>query len=723
MQEATQVVIEAPRIPIFLDLASIASELLRGLEDGARLVAQIEPRRWLPVLASGLRLTEQQVQGLLRQGEVLLLLDGLDEVPDPWERDLLVESIDRMQRYFNPLHAQNHVIVACREPAWGTGEAFAQFEKVTIQPMDRETIHKYVSRWCRAVWGDQATDILQSLEKALSLSPALGDFAANPQMSTLLALVEYDGPLPKQQTLLFEHFVRKLGKADTNRGVRETMRGHLIALAIEMQRSTSQTGEPLNALKVPKARQLLGRRRQPQNGPQLSNQTLRERGQALLNTLEVGTGLLDVDRSDDLDENRSLVRFKHRTFQEYLAACYYAEEGVDELLKHVTDPAWSNVLALTCGVLTQIDEAEVTKLLEQILQIPELSAGSPLLPAMLVEWAPRVAAASVCLAELASYDLEEETLSPARRAHNLILPLLGDVGSKVDIQTRARIADGLGSIFDPRLLRETRWVTVPAGPFLQGSEADEAWIQERPKRKVFLEEFWIQRWPVTVAEFRQFVEDARGYENDAWWQDEAGRHWRNERGIRAPKEWEQNRARGNRPVTGVSWWEARAFCRWYTSMNTELPDGWAVQLPHEAQWEKAARGGLSLEAAPGPISDTDERYFPWGNTWQDGTANCAATNLQHVVPVGLFPSSHSPYGLWDMAGNISEHCLDGFGPYQAADEADGIHVDYTHGSVVRGGSFASPPLDLRVTYRFGLSRDTQDEHVGFRCVAVSTMKR
>ena len=78
MQEATQVVIEAPRIPIFLDLASIASELLRGLEDGARLVAQIEPRRWLPVLASGLRLTEQQVQGLLRQGEVLLLLDGLD---------------------------------------------------------------------------------------------------------------------------------------------------------------------------------------------------------------------------------------------------------------------------------------------------------------------------------------------------------------------------------------------------------------------------------------------------------------------------------------------------------------------------------------------------------------------------------------------------------------------------------------------------------------------
>ena len=716
-QDTTQVVIETPRIPIFLDLASSASELLRGLEDETRHVAEIQPQRWLPVLASRLRLTEQQTQALLGNGNVLLLLDGLDEVPDPREREILVDAIDRMQRHFNPLHAQNHVIVACREPAWGTGDAFAHFEKVAIQPMDRETIHEYISRWCRAVWGDQAAEILKSLEKSFSSSPAVGDFAANPQMSTLLALVEYDGPLPKQQALLFEHFVLKLGKAEADRA-RQATRGHLVALAIEMQRSTSGTGEPLNALKVQKARLLLGKRLQPQNGQQRSIRALRDAGEALLNTLEVGTGLLHVDGSDDLTEHRSLVRFKHRTFQEYLAACYYADEGADELLKHVTDPAWSKVLALTCGILTQIDEAEVTSLLERILQTPQLPEGGVLRSATLVEWAPRVAAASICLAELASYELEEETLAPARHAHALILPLLGDASSKVDIQTRARIADGLGSIFDPRLIREARWVTVPAGPFLQGSEADEAWIQERPQMKVFLEEFRIQRWPVTVAEYRQFVEDAKGYKSDKWWQDEIGRQWRNERCIQAPREWEQNRSRGNRPVTGVSWWEAQAFCRWYTTVNTELPDGWTVQLPCESQWEKAARGGVTPEQAQGTVADAGERFFPWGNAWQEGAANCAATGLQQVVPVGLFPSGHSPYALWDMAGNISEHCQDGFGPYPASGAANGIRLDYSHGHAVRGGSFASQPLDLRVTYRFGLSRDARDETVGFRCVSV-----
>jgi len=74
--------------------------------------------------------------------------------------------------------------------------------------------------------------------------------------------------------------------------------------------------------------------------------------------------------------------------------------------------------------------------------------------------------------------------------------------------------------------------------------------------------------------------------------------------------------------------------------------------------------------------------------------------------------------LWDLAGNVWERCLAGFAPYPDTPDPDPVCRDYTHGHVVRGGAFDSPPLNLRIAYRFGASRDARDERTGFRCVAV-----
>ena len=576
---------EVARIPIFLNLARISSELFTKPERASGSVSEIPPTQWLPAFASRLRLAEPQAEAALREGNLLLLLDGLDEVADPSEREVLVEGITSLQRYYTPLRPQNHVIVSCREAAWGTGEWFARFDKVTILPMDRETIDQYLSKWGRAVWGNEAERILNSLQRSLSSSAPVRDLATNPQLGMLLALVEYEGDLPRQEARLFEHFVRRLARIEGASARTDTTRRNLITLAVEMQRSTGAEGEPLNAMKIQKARLLLAKQHLPEGGAGVSKQTLREVGELLLNSLEVETGLIEVDRSEGFSEHRSMVRFKHRTFQEYLAACHYAErEGVDELLRHVTDPSWSKVLALACGVRAQGDEKDVRDLLKWMLKAPDFQKDGVLPCATLVDWVPRVAAASACLAELASYDLDEETLEPARRAHDLVLPLLVGAETKVDIQTRARIADGLGSIFDPRLKPDLRWVKVPSGWFVRGSESEEAWIQERPRTKVFVDDFLIRRWPVTVAEYRCFLEGAAGYEADAWWLDVEGRRWWHADGIKAPLGWEKNRSRGNCPVTGVSWWEARAFCRWYNTVNSGLPPGWRVELPLEAQW-------------------------------------------------------------------------------------------------------------------------------------------
>jgi formylglycine-generating enzyme required for sulfatase activity len=679
LRQGTAPGVDGSKIPVFLDLAKTSGDLLAGRS------ATIQPERFLSLLGARLRLTPAQVTGLLRQGNVQFLFDGLDEVSDPADRDVLADALFALQRDYGRLTAPNQVIVACRSAAWGDGEGYLTFEKAVLQPMDRKKIHEYLVTWCRAVWRDAAEGIIQTLDRALSSSPAMGQIAANPQMSMLLALAEFDGPMPKQQALLFQHFIEKLGKG--SKKDQAVDRGHLIALAVEMQR----TAASFNSLKAQRAEVLLGARLGA-----ASERETREKGKELLASLEVKTGLIEVEEPEGLGaRNQAQVRFKHRTFQEYLVACHYAEEGWEELLDHAVDPAWSNVLALTSGVLSQIEEAKVKQFLEQILgAAPDDPSDA---------FVRRVAAASVCMVELASYELEPQTLEPARQAYARVVSVLEDPASPVKVRIRAQIADGLGTILDPRLNRP-RWVHVPAGPFVRGSEAEDAWIQERPRAEQTLGEFMIQRWPVTVADYRRFIEDS-GYERDEIWTDEAGRRWRDAQGIKEPAGWEKHRARGNRPVTGVSWWEARAFARWWQLVDDELPAGWLVRLPSEAEWEKAASGA-------------DEKRYPWGDEWGDELANSAAMELNDVVPVGLFPAGHSrPYGLWDMAGNVGERCEDPFGPY----DRDG--ADYRYGHAVRGGSFAAEPLDLRVSYRFGDSRESRDHQIGFRCVAVPEDKR
>jgi formylglycine-generating enzyme required for sulfatase activity len=244
---------------------------------------------------------------------------------------------------------------------------------------------------------------------------------------------------------------------------------------------------------------------------------------------------------------------------------------------------------------------------------------------------------------------------------------------------------------------------------------------------VYLTAFRIQRWPTTVAEYRRFMDSAGGYETDEFWSAD-GLKWRVAHRKTTPEGWSDLRF-GNLPVTGLSWWEIEAYCVWYTRICLDLPRGWIIRLPTEAQWEKAARGGSKPGA---PALTMRAKRFPWGDDWQDAAAaepaNCDSL-LSGPAPVGLFPASHSqPHQLWDMAGNVWERCLDGFREYPAEERPfDGGPAarrrnpfcdDYRHGQVVRGGAFDSSRLNLRVSCRFGVPLDARDRRTGFRCAAM-----
>jgi formylglycine-generating enzyme required for sulfatase activity len=203
-------------------------------------------------------------------------------------------------------------------------------------------------------------------------------------------------------------------------------------------------------------------------------------------------------------------------------------------------------------------------------------------------------------------------------------------------------------------------VWVPPGPFRMGSDKGkdrQAYDGELPQHSLTLPGYWIGRCPVTVGQFRAFVEGS-GYRPG------------NEASLRGPDD---------HPVRYVTWHDALAYCRWLAE-KTGVP----VTLPSEAEWEKAARG-------------TDGRIYPWGNDWDATRCNTGEGGKGDTTPVGAYPNGASPYGCLDMAGNVWEWTRSLWGrdaqkpafgyPYDPGDGREDLDAGNEVLRVVRGGSF------------------------------------
>jgi formylglycine-generating enzyme required for sulfatase activity len=217
-------------------------------------------------------------------------------------------------------------------------------------------------------------------------------------------------------------------------------------------------------------------------------------------------------------------------------------------------------------------------------------------------------------------------------------------------------------------------VRVPAGAFLMGSliTDTEANDDEKPQRKTYLDEYWIGQYEVTNAQFEAFARAT-------------GLAWRMPVG------------EGNYPATNVSWNNALAFCEWASRVT-----GRPVQLPTEAQWEKAARGA-------------DGRLFPWGNESPDDARLNFDLFVKRTTPVGQYsPRGDSPYGAADMVGNVWEWTSSLYAPYpyrtnDGREEPQGVEL-----RVLRGGSFASQRLYARSAVRGDSYASGFGEVIGFR---------
>ena len=274
------------------------------------------------------------------------------------------------------------------------------------------------------------------------------------------------------------------------------------------------------------------------------------------------------------------------------------------------------------------------------------------------------------------------------------------------------------------------WVTIPAGKFWMGSDKAKdklAYDDELPQHEVTLPAFRMARYPVTVAQFEQFVK-ATNYKTtaeqkgSAWnwqkvkekweWVEIKGAYWARPRGPTSDV-----KEKANHPVTCVSWEDANTFCRWATEVLRVAGQSIEIRLPSEAEWEKVARGSST--------SSETARIYPWGNEAPDKERCNFNMDVGDTTAVGSYPKGKSPYGVLDMAGNVLEWTLSRWGekvekpdfgyPY---DPKDGREDPAAGGRrVVRGGSFGDDPYFVRSACRFRSVPDFRDLVVGFRVVA------
>jgi len=228
-----------------------------------------------------------------------------------------------------------------------------------------------------------------------------------------------------------------------------------------------------------------------------------------------------------------------------------------------------------------------------------------------------------------------------------------------------------------------KMVLIPEGSFLMGSTATTGKTDEHPQHEVLIGAFYMDQFLVTNEDFERFHPDHRRIRDGH---------------SEAPEE----------PVIYVTYVQAMHYCNW-RCVQEGVPMG-TYRLPTEAEWEKAARGGLV------------GKKWPWGGEWNQEHCNSVESGIGRTTTVSAYPSND--YGLFDMAGNVSEWCLDAYAAQYYADPAAGApdprgpkRADATNTIVIRGGCWEDDPMaELRCAERDQATPSIGYKTVGFRCV-------
>ena len=653
---------------------------------------------------------------LLRDGRpVILLLDGLDEVANEEERAEVRASVEDLVSG----QARMRVVVTCRTIAYRSGGTAlgAKFREIAVQPLGFE---QHVAPMVRQAYAcihpqdadlrnERVQDLLSGIarledERRARLGSDAHVLVDSPLMVRLLLIVHVNNrTLPDGRAELFDKAISALLQVDYGReqaDIRElasdwkVFREMAQHLAFHMHRQGRDQGREIGERAL---RKVLCEEAEfrPHVDRFLSH--ARQRGSVL-------------------EERQEAYRFIHLAFQEFLVARYLREviggEAREAILSvlgdRLDDPWWREPILLLAGYWA----SNAAKPAREFLGELGRAGGNPNVQFSAAELAGTAA-------------LEWRECGEATRADcaRRIVDLLADASTLLGAGpvVRARAVDVLSALGDPRFDAQRFWlpademlgfVRMPADPEFRigtrkadaqrvakivGSEVDNDEINDAPTPTP---EFLIARYPVTVAQFRAFVEAAHYEIGDA-------------DALRDPD---------SRPVRRVSWHEAIAYCDWLNEALAVSPllEGtkaaglvrqrqWRVALPSELEWEKAARGGLR------------DAVFSWGNDVDPARANYDGSEIGDTSVVGCFPAND--FGLYDMLGNLFEWTRSHFQPYpyRSDDGRENLQAADDVRRVVRGGSWNAPRSLARCAFRRRLVPGSRfNGFIGFRVVLRSS---
>lgn len=713
-------------VPLFFELVELSDATDQEFDGLGRLKPGAVTRTLASRLAAdGIVVEIEDVEELSRTGKAIWLLDGLNEISIPEVRSAAAEAISGYVRRWR----NARFVVTTTGAALATHGTPLGLTRVDIDDLRQADVETFITSFASTAFPELNMEQrrVRSEELAIRIlsNADLRDLARTPLQLTAIAMMFFsEGWLPESRADLLQAAVswsiRK--RAPVLRSFARRGRD-LQALFEELAfRMVAAADRPLvRAGRQWAARQIANAQVQVFEGNE-------KRSLDFLDAATAAGGLLTPRGRGDLG--------MHESVRNYLAASHIAGKTDDEVMgwwgilePRLDDEEWRHILTLVPGCLLALGSERVDLFFDRLGQS---STGQPR-----AIRAARMALGGSVLRELtlAGYRLGN---APHWQQAVRDLKELFYVVTDLDPEVRHGAAMAFGLTGDDRLSDfNGTWAWLDGGQFLMGSQAvdpagqnydPDAAPWESPVRSITVQPFAIRKYPITVQEYRIFVE-AGGYAEARcrWWSPGA-LEWRNDNHVTVPLEWEDQLLAPNTPVTGVSWFECEAYARW---LCERLSDGSVYRLPFEREWEYAARRAVP----PG-------QQFPWGNRMHAGReaeANWVGALLRRKTAVGLFPKSHTQDGVADLFGNVEEWCLDLWEENER--ESDARKAETTVPSrlapaviqrsaarhsaagvrrVVRGGSCIRFSRLCRPSYRSRIAEHHRYLTVGFRLVRSST---
>ena len=646
-----------------------------------------------------LKMSDDFGQRLMKRGNLLFLLDGLDEVADLSQREQVSKWIEKaFTDYYDC-----RFIVTCRFAGYSPSVRLSeQFLEMHVRPLSEQDAETFIHKWYAIVEKGLAKDVEQAesiaKEKADHLIERLRqpDFRArrvfeltrNPLLLTNICLVHrHRGTLPQHRAKLYEECIDVL---------------------LEHWRESIKLNIGINALQ---GRQVL----QPaalwmhseQNRTRASAQELVPIIEPVLKKIQwTGTGGASKFLQLIRDESGLLTGwdqenygFMHLGFQEYLTAREIRsrflqemnEKGKSDLLKALaakfSDSWWQEVALL---LLSLEDPPLFVPYMREVVKLPAF-ANHPEIVEMSLD--DTIQTSSLPFVELLEHGLscdkkpddknqddknlwERQLLAlkiVERLDKDALKPLLPQFSEHPD----ERIREWIEQHFKEKTQKVIKpkpsgyeLVFIKGGTFMMGSDDPEASDDEKPIHEVTLSDFYIGRYPVTNEEYARFIK-ATGYREPDYWGD---------------RKYSQPR----QPVGGVSWDDAKAFAKWA-----------GLQLPSEAQWEYAARSGGKNQKYAGS-NDIDK--VAWYDKNSDDRLHAVGEKVANDI------------GLYDMSGNVREWCEDMYRTYDKHNNNDPVVSTGGVRRVMRGGSWFFTAGCCRSAYRDWRHPALRFDFIGFRLV-------